>query len=96
MSTAGPLITRPGFGGIEISIDGTLTILPNNRDLRVPSVVSKGNIPSNALYTYNKRVSGWYLTAIDPRDPRRPRWSVQVGSGGEQIGNQKDRTSMGI
>lgn len=95
VSTAGPLVTRPGFGGIEVGAAGRVQVLPANRRIRVPSVVSKGNIPSHALYTYNKRASGWYLTALDPDRPSRVLWTVQVGSGAIKYNNWYAQLSLG-
>jgi hypothetical protein len=48
ISTAGPLVTRPGFGGVEVDGNGGLVVLSPNVQLRIPSVVSKGSIASNA------------------------------------------------
>lgn len=93
-STAGRLVTRPGYSGIQIDRDGLVRVLPNNRHIRVPSVVSKGNVASRQLYTYNKRVSGWYLTAMNPRDPRRVLWAVQVGTGMPRYNNWYSQLSL--
>jgi hypothetical protein len=81
LSTIGPLVTRSGFGGIEVFEDGRVRVLSPNQRIRVPSVVSKGNIPDEALYTYEKRISGWYITALDPDDLHRELWSARIGGG---------------
>ncbi len=80
-STIGPLVTRSGFGGIEVFGDGRMRVLRPNERIRIPNVVSKGNIPDNAIYTYNKRVDGWYLTALDADDVRNVIWTARVGPG---------------
>ncbi|MEM7025321.1 MAG: hypothetical protein AAF637_22440, partial [Pseudomonadota bacterium] len=94
LSTAGPFVTRPGYGGIQVDRHGLVRVLPNNRRIRVPSVVSKGNTASRQLYTYNKRVSGWFLTAMNPRDPRRVLWTVQVGTGMPRYNNWYAQLSL--
>jgi hypothetical protein len=94
ISTAGPLVTRPGFGGVEVAGNGDLEVLPPNVQLRIPSVVSKGSIVSNALYTYNKQRDGWYLTAVDADDPTNQRWSVLAGSTSPSYNNWYAQLSL--
>lgn len=94
LSTAGPFVTRPGFGGVEVFANGRIRVIPENKKIRVPSLVSKASIPSNALYTYNKRVGGWYLTALDPDDPRQVLWTTQVGSGHPKYNNWYAQMSL--
>ena len=79
ISTAGPLVTRPGLGGIEVDSNGLVRVLPRNRRIRVPSVVSKGNVHDGLLYTYNK-IAGWLVSHGAPcgrsaaRGVDRPDW----------------------
>ncbi len=95
VNTIGPLAeTQPGFGGIEIYSDGAVEVLPLNTEIRVPSVVSKGNSASNELYTYEKRATGWYLTALNPGDPRTVEWSVRVGGGAPRFNNWYAQLSL--
>ena len=94
LSTAGPFVTRPGFGGIEIDGKGLVRVLPPNRRIRVPSVVSKGNVHDGLLYTYNKRRIGWFLTALDANNPRRVVWSVQTGGGAPRFNNWYSQLSL--
>jgi hypothetical protein len=81
LATIGFRTTSPGVGGIEVDPDGSITPLTVNGDVSVPSVVSKANLPSNAVYVYEKKPLGWYLTALDPGDLQTVIWSAQVGSG---------------
>jgi len=94
LSTVGPLTTRPGFGGIEVSANGRSRALPLNEEIRVPSIVSKASIASDAVYTYEKKASGWYLTALDPNDPTRVQWSVRVGGGMPKYNNWYAQLSL--
>ena len=94
ISTAGPFVTRPGFGGIEIDANGLVRVLPRNRQIRVPSVVSKGNMLDGLLYTYNKTRVGWFLTALDADDPRRVVWTVQTGGGAPRFNNWYSQLSL--
>ncbi len=95
INTIGPLAeTQPGFGGIEVYRDGAVEVLAVNTEIRVPSVVSKGNSASNELYTYEKRATGWYLTALNPSDPRAVEWSVRVGGGAPRYNNWYAQLSL--
>ena len=94
VSTAGPFVTRPGFGGIEIDANGLVRILPLNIRIRVPSVVSKGNVHDELLYTYNKRRIGWFLTALDANNPQRVVWTVQTGGGAPRFNNWYSQLSL--
>ena len=94
ISTAGPFVTRPGFGGIEIDANGLFRVLPRNRRIRVPSVVSKGNVLDGLLYTYNKTRVGWFLTALEADDPRRVVWTVQTGGGAPRFNNWYSQLSL--
>ena len=93
-STFGPLITRTGFGGIEVAAEGSVKILPQNTQIRVPSVVSKANVNDGLIYTYNKARNGWFLTALDPSDPRRTVWTVRIGWGGTCYNNWYAQLSL--
>ena len=94
ISTAGPLVTRPGFGGIEVDTNGLVRVLPRNRRIRVPSVVSKGNVHDGLLYTYNKTRVGWFLTALHADDPRRVEWTVKTGGGAPRFNNWYSQLSL--
>ena len=94
ISTAGPFVTRPGFGGIEIDLNGLVRILPRNRSIRIPSVVSKGNLEDSLAYTYNKTRIGWFLTAMDANDLPRVVWRVQTGGGAPRFNNWYAQLSL--
>ena len=81
LSTAGPFVTRPGYGGLEMDVNGLFRVLPPNRTIRIPSVVSKGNVEDELMYTYNKTREGWFLTAMDANDLANVVWTVQTGPG---------------
>ena len=80
LSTAGPRLTRPGYGGIELDANGLIRVLPPNTTIRIPSVVSKGNVEDELIYTYNKTREGWFLAAMDANDLANVFWTVQAGS----------------
>ena len=94
LSTAGPRITRPGYGGIEMDANGLLEVLPPNRTVRIPSVVSKGNTEDELIYTYNKTREGWFLTALDANDLERVVWTVQTGPGSARFNSWYAQLSL--
>ncbi|AOW93893.1 hypothetical protein BFN03_17845 [Rhodococcus sp. WMMA185] len=94
LSTAGPLTTSGGFGGIEVWSDGRVEVIPANHTISVPSVVSKGNAADNSIITYEKRVDGWYLTALDASDLRQVLWSAMVGGGEPRFNNWYAQLSL--
>ena len=94
LSTAGPRVTRPGYGGIEMDANGLLEVLPPNKTVRIPSVVSKGNVEDKLIYTYNKTREGWFLTALDANDLNRVIWTIQTGSGATRFNSWYAQLSL--
>ncbi|RVW00427.1 hypothetical protein [Rhodococcus spongiicola] len=93
-STLGPQTTVGGFGGIEVWSDGRVEVLPANHTISVPSIVSKGNAADNSIITYEKRVDGWYLTALNASDLREVQWSAKVGDGAARFNNWYAQLSL--
>lgn len=86
-STAGGRVTQPGVARLLLRPDGSFTVASRNDRVAVPSVVSKASQRSGLLYTYEKRRSGWYLTALDQRDLRQVAFRVRIGDGSARNNN---------
>jgi len=80
-STMGSFVTAPGgFARLRLTPDGSLTAASINSTISVPTLVSKMSIPSQTIYTYEKRAEGWYLTGLDSQDLTNVRFSVLTGT----------------
>lgn len=79
-STVGRRTTQPGVARLELKPNGTFKVAALNEKVAVPSVVSKYSQASRLFYTYEKRKTGWYLTALDGNTLKR-NFSVFVGKG---------------
>jgi len=55
-------------------------VAARNDRIRVPSVVSKASQRSGLFYTYEKRRTGWYLTALRQKDFGTA-YTIRVGDG---------------
>ena len=77
----GSFVTAPGgFARLRLTPDGSLTAARINSTISVPTLVSKMSIPSQTIYTYEKRAEGWYLTGLDSQDLTNVRFSVLTGT----------------
>ncbi|HZO05640.1 MAG TPA: hypothetical protein VFB52_04580 [Solirubrobacterales bacterium] len=85
-STVKTKTTKPGVARMLLAPNGRFTVDARNDRVAVPSVVSKASQRSGLLYTYEKRRSGWYLTALR-QDDLKQAWTVRVGDGHARYNN---------
>lgn len=94
-STLGPAVTEPGFVRMNLKPTGQFAVASLNNSIAVPSIVSKVSLPSNVVYTYNKKPDGWYLTGLDATDLNTVRFTNKVGEGLLRYNNYYSGLSMG-
>lgn len=87
-------VTKPGLARVDVLPSGDVWIGSRNHLIRIPSVVTKASFPSNTVFTYNKQVDGWYLTALDGDDLYARRFSLKVGPGLYQFNNHYSALSL--
>jgi hypothetical protein len=92
-STSGRKTTEPGFARMVLLPNGKLFVAARNDRISVPSVVSKASQKSHLVYTYEKRPSGWFLTALRERT-LAPAFSVRVGNGASRNNNYYSGLSL--
>jgi hypothetical protein len=79
LTQIGPYVTRRGFYGVKVDASGDIRVESVNMNIRAPSVVPKASVPSGLVYTYHKKVDGWYLSALEAHDVSQVRFSCRVG-----------------
>jgi hypothetical protein len=85
-STSAGRSTEPGLAAIAVEPDGRCRLRWENRDIHIPSVVSKATSVGGLVLTYTKPpnragVDAWYFTGVDVRTGRVA-WTRRAGAGG--------------
>jgi hypothetical protein len=71
--------TEPGLARVDVTPGGAKVASVNNH-ISVPSVVSHVDTTTGLVYTYEKRIDGWwYLTGLDMNDLNHVVFAVRVG-----------------
>jgi hypothetical protein len=73
--------SEPGMTRIDFHANARAEIVWE-RDVVVPSVVSKVALGNNTVYTYTKEADGWYLTGLDLSSGLR---KFQTRAGGDEV-----------
>lgn len=93
-AVAGAGVTRPGFARMRLLPSGQFQTASLNLQISVPTLVSKMSVPSQTVYTYEKRTDGWYMTGLDSQDLNSYRFSVPIGPGEALYNNHYSALSV--